>query len=261
MSTVFELEAVTVRRGTKAILEDASWTVQENERWVVLGRNGAGKTTILQVIGAQLHPTSGVAKILDEQIGKVDIFDLRPRIGFSSAAVAQRIPRNETVRDVVVTAAYAVTGRWNEEYDEFDLGRANDLLDLFAIEHLADRTYGTLSSGERKRVEVARALMTDPELLLLDEPSAGLDLGGREELLAALSEIARDPRSPAQVLVTHHVEEIPEGFTHLLLLKDARVFAAGPIDEVLTSANLSATFGLPIDVVKSGNRWTARGAQ
>jgi len=258
MTDVLDLQGVTIRRGTTTILDGLTWTVREGERWVVLGRNGAGKTTMLQVAAGRMHPTAGVATLLGAQLGKVDVFELRPRIGLSSAALADRIPAGETVRDVVLTAAYGVTGRWREAYEELDESRAADLLRAFGMEGFADRSFGTLSEGERKRVQIARALMSDPELLLLDEPAAGLDLGGREELVAALSELAHDRRSPVLVLVTHHVEEIPPGFTHLLLLRDGAAFAAGPVDEVLTDENLSGAFGLPLVVDRAGDRWTAR---
>lgn len=261
MSSVLDLKGVTVRRGTSTILDGVDWQVNEGERWIVLGPNGAGKTTLLQIVAARMHPTSGTADLLDERLGRVDVFELRPRIGLSSAALAEAIPGHETVRDVVLTAAYGVTGRWREEYEEFDEQRAKDLLAAFDVDHLADRYYGTLSEGERKRVQIARSLMTDPELLLLDEPAAGLDVGGREELVGALAELAGDPASPVLVLVTHHVEEIPPGFTHLLLLGKARVQAAGPIEEVLTAQNLSAAFGLPLVVAHGGGRWLARAAQ
>jgi iron complex transport system ATP-binding protein len=260
MTDVLDLQAVTIRRGTTTILDEVSWTVREGERWVVLGRNGAGKTTMLQVASGRMHPTGGTAELLGECLGDVDVFELRPRIGLSSAALADRIPSGETVRDVVLTAAYGVTGRWRESYEELDESRATDLLRAFGVEHLAERYFGTLSEGERKRVQIARSLMTDPELLLLDEPAAGLDLGGREELVAALSELAGDPRSPVLVLVTHHVEEIPPGFTHLLLLKDGRVHASGPVAEVLTDETLSGAFGLDLVVDHNGDRWSARAA-
>jgi len=258
MTSVLDFQDVTVRKGSKQILGPVTWSVDESDRWVVLGRNGAGKTTLLQVAFARQHPTTGVATVLGEQLGRVDVFELQPRIGLASAALAQRVPHDEPVRDVVLTAAYGVNGRWREEYDDVDVSRAEDLLALFGISHLAERTFGTLSEGERKRTQIARALMTDPELLLLDEPSAGLDLGGREELVAALGEIARDVRSPAQVLVTHHVEEIPSGFTHVMLLKDGAVSAAGPIEETLTSATVSEAFGLDLVVERTAGRWTAR---
>jgi len=258
MSAVLDLQGVTVRRGTTTILDAVDWQVNEGERWVVLGPNGAGKTTMLQILAARSHPTSGTAELLGERLGRVDVFELRPRIGFASAALADRIPGHETVRDVVLTAAYGVTGRWQESYEEFDEQRAKDLLAAFDVADLSDRYYGTLSEGERKRVQIARALMTDPELLLLDEPAAGLDLAGREELVGALSELAADPASPVLVLVTHHVEEIPPGFTHLLLMRHGGIQAAGPIHEVLTADNLSQAFGMPLMVAHGGGRWLAR---
>ncbi|WP_454043661.1 ABC transporter ATP-binding protein [Cellulosimicrobium sp. Marseille-Q8652] len=261
MSAVLDLQGVTVRRGTTTILDAVDWQVKEGERWVILGRNGAGKTTMLQIASARMHPTSGSAEVLGERLGRVDVFELRPRIGLASAALAERIPGDETVRDVVLTAAYGVTGRWRESYEDFDTERADDLLRAFGVDGLADRTFGTLSEGERKRTQIARALMTDPEILLLDEPAAGLDLGGREELVAALSELAGDPASPVLVLVTHHVEEIPPGFTHLMLLRDGQVHRAGPIGEVLTAENLSEAFGLPLVVAHGGGRWMARAAR
>jgi iron complex transport system ATP-binding protein len=260
MTDVLDLQAVTIRRGTTTILDRVTWTVREGERWVVLGRNGAGKTTMLQVASGRMHPTSGTAELLGERLGQVDVFELRPRIGLSSAALADRIPPGETVRDVVLTAAYGVTGRWRESYEQLDESRAADLLRAFGVQHLADRYFGTLSEGERKRVQIARSLMTDPELLLLDEPAAGLDLGGREELVAALSELAADRRSPVLVLVTHHVEEIPPGFTHVLLLRDGTVFAAGPTQEVLTAENLTGAFGVDLVVDQRDGRWSARAA-
>ncbi len=260
MTDVLDLQAVTIRRGTTPILDEVTWTVREGERWVVLGRNGAGKTTLLQVAAGRMHPTSGTADLLGSRLGRVDVFELRPRIGLSSASLADRIPAGERVRDVVLTAAYGMTGRWREEYESLDESRAADLLGAFGVAALSERTFGTLSEGERKRVQIARALMTDPELLLLDEPAAGLDLGGREELVAALAELAGDPRSPVLVLVTHHVEEIPPGFTHLLLLRQGRAFAAGPIDEVLTAQTLSGAFDVPLTVDRTAGRWSARAA-
>ena len=260
MSAVIEFADVTVRRGQALLLDAVNWTVREGERWVVLGPNGAGKTTLMAVASAQMHPTSGVAGILGEVLGAVDVFDLRPRIGLTSAVLAERIPRDEIVRDLVVSAAYGVVGRWREEYDDLDHAQAEALLSELGCNGFADRTFGTLSEGERKRVQIARALMTDPELLLLDEPAAGLDLGGREDLVATLSELALDPDSPATVLVSHHVEEIPPGFTHALLLRAGKVMAAGPIEHVLTDSVLSATFGMPLLVTHEDDRWQARRA-
>ena len=252
MDAVLELADVTVRRGQATLIEGIDWTVEEDERWVVLGPNGAGKTTLLQVASAQIHPTSGVAGILGEVLGTVDVFELRPRIGLTSAALAERIPREERVHDVVVSASYGVLGRWREHYDDLDHARAEELLTEVGAGRLTDRTFGTLSEGERKRVQIARALMTDPELLLLDEPAAGLDLGGREDLVSTLSVLAMDEMSPATVLVSHHVEEIPPGFTHAMLLREGKVVAAGPLEQVLTEEIVSTTFGMPHDAAARG---------
>ncbi|MDO8107518.1 ABC transporter ATP-binding protein [Isoptericola sp. b441] len=259
-SGVLELTDVTLRRGRTTILDQVSWRIAEGERWVVLGRNGAGKTTLLQIAAGRMHPTTGTADVLGERLGRVDVFELRQRVGVASAAVADRISASEKVLDVVLTAAYGMTAHWREAYEALDHERARALLAAFDVERFADRTYGTLSEGERKRVQIARALMADPELLLLDEPAAGLDLGGREELVAALAELAGHPASPVLVLVTHHVEEIPPGFTHLLLLRDGRVHAAGPVQDVLTGRHLSEAFGVDLVVDRHGDRWSARAA-
>jgi len=255
---VVRMAGVGVRRGDNDLLADLDWNVELDERWVVLGPNGAGKTTLLRLAAAELHPTTGEVDLLGERIGRVNIFDLRPRIGFTSAAIAQRVPGEELVRDVVVSAGYAVLGRWREEYDKLDTERAAELLDAMGIGHLGERTYGTLSEGERKRTLIARSLMTDPEMLLLDEPAAGLDLGGREDLVARLSSLALDPEAPALVLVTHHVEEIPPGFTHALLLRDGRAVVSGLVDDVVTSENLSKTFDQDLVLQRSGDRFFAR---
>ncbi|GMA19804.1 ABC transporter ATP-binding protein [Arsenicicoccus piscis] len=258
MSDVLEFAGVTVVRGHNTLLDEVDWEIEEGQRWVVLGPNGAGKSTLLNIASARMHPTRGVAGILGDVLGAVDVFELRPRIGFASAAIAERIPGDELVRDVVLTASYGRIGRWREDYDSFDAGRADELLAALGVDHLADRRFGTLSEGERKRVQIARALMTDPELLLLDEPAAGLDLGGREDLVARLADLAADLAAPALVLVTHHVEEIPPGFTDVLLLRDGKVVAAGPIELTLTAKNLSATFGLPLELEQHGERYSAR---
>ncbi|HKJ12943.1 MAG TPA: ABC transporter ATP-binding protein [Ornithinimicrobium sp.] len=261
MSDVVEFAGVGVIRSGNALLHDITWSVEEGERWVVIGPNGAGKTTLLQVAAARMHPTHGVAGVLGEVLGAVDVFELRPRIGVSSAAIAERLPANERVLDVVLTASWSVVGRFAEEYDAVDERRAHDLLAALGVARLADRQYGTLSEGERKRVQIARALMTDPELMLLDEPAAGLDLRGREDLVARLQLLAEDVDAPALVLITHHVEEIPPGFTDVLMLRDGQVVAAGPIESTLTAENLSRTFGLPLEVDRHGDRWAARAAQ
>ncbi len=247
---------VVVRRGNSLLLDHVDWQVELDERWVVLGPNGAGKTTLLNLAGGRMHPTSGTVRVLDEQLGKVDVSELRPRVGLTSASLA--IPPDERVLDVVVTAAWAVVGRWREEYDALDEDRAMELLDRFGVAALAKRRFGTLSEGERKRVQIARAMMTDPELLLLDEPAAGLDVGGRESLVRLLSELAADPDSPTLALVSHHVEEIPPGFTHGLLLSDGAVVSSGLLDDVLTSENLTKAFDIRLNVEKRDGRYAVR---
>ena len=256
--SVLNFSQVTLRRGQKEILHPLNWQVEAGERWVILGPNGAGKTTLIQIAATLMHPTSGQVEILDETLGKVDIFELRPRIGLASAALSDRIPPEERAVDVVMTAAYAVTGRWRELYDLWDESRALALLDQFGVGDRRDQLFYTMSEGERKRVQIARALMPDPELLILDEPAAGLDLGAREDLVRRLSALALDPTSPTSVLVTHHVEEIPFGTTHALLIREGNVVAAGPIMNTLSPDSLSATFNIPISLAYDGQRWFAR---
>ncbi|RBY82167.1 ABC transporter ATP-binding protein [Geodermatophilus sp. TF02-6] len=254
------MRGVDVVRGETFLLRGIDWTVEADQRWVVLGPNGAGKTTLLQLAAAHMHPTRGTVALLGETLGAVDVFELRPRIGLTSAALAQRIQAAERTGDVVLSAGYAIVGRGRERYDVDDLTRAAWLLQQWGVAPMAHRPFGTLSEGERKRVQIARALMTDPELLLLDEPGAGLDLGGREDLVTRLADLARLFSAPAQVLVTHHVEEIPPGYTHALLLRGGQVVAHGPVDGVLTPDALSQTFGLALQVQRADGRWTARRA-
>ncbi len=257
---VIAIDDATVTRGTTEMLRGVSWRVELDERWVVLGPNGAGKTTLLNLAAARLFPTRGTVRVLGETLGHVDVNELRTRIGLTTVALHDRIPADEVVLDVVRTAAWGVVGRFREEYHPLDTDRARALLDQFGVGALVGRRYGTLSEGERKRVQIARALMTDPELLLLDEPAAGLDLGGREDLVRRLAALADDPQSPALVLVTHHVEEIPPSFDRALLLRRGAVVAQGPIHTVLTSENLSATFDVPLQVDYADGRFTARAA-
>ena len=255
---VLEFADVTVCRGDRRILDTVTWTVRGDERWVVIGPNGAGKSTLLQIAAGRLFPTSGTVRVLGETLGAVDVTELRQVIGWASASHGDDFPRGESVRNVVLTGAWAVTGRWRERYDRLDEERADGLLRRWGLADLAQRTFATLSEGERKRTLIARALMSNPELLLLDEPGAALDLGGREDLVTRLADLARDRRAPAQVLVTHHVEEIPAGFTHALLLGRGRVHLAGPIETTVTSRSLSDLFESPITVHRVGERLTAQ---
>ncbi|HEU5109508.1 MAG TPA: ABC transporter ATP-binding protein [Micromonosporaceae bacterium] len=251
-----------VVRGGNHLLRDVNWRVEPDERWVVLGPNGAGKTTLLGLAAGRLYPTTGTVDVLGERLGRTDVNELRTRVGLSTAGLADRLPGEERALDVVLTAAWSVVGRFRERYDSVDENRAYALLEQFGVAGLAQRRYGTLSEGERKRVQIARALMTDPELLLLDEPAAGLDLGGREDLVGRLGELAQDPDAPTLVLVTHHVEEIPPGFTSALLLREGAVVAQGPLPETVTAEHLSKTFGLPLTVDRAvdraGDRYAAR---
>ncbi len=255
---LIDFAKVTLQRGGRTLVGPVTWSVELDERWVVIGPNGAGKTSLLRIAAAMEHPSSGTAYVLGERLGRVDMAELRARVGLSSSALSQRVPDDEVVRDLVVSAGYAVLGRWRERYDEMDYNQALDMLESVGAEHLAERVYGTLSEGERKRVLLARSLMTAPELLLRDEPAAGLDLGGREELVARLGDLAADPDSPAMVLVTHHVEEIPPGFSHCLILSEGNVLDSGLLTDVLTAENLSKAFGQSIALDVTDGRYFAR---
>jgi iron complex transport system ATP-binding protein len=232
--------------------------VLEGERWVILGPNGAGKTTLLQICSSLIHPTTGEINILGEKLGKVDVFELRTRIGLTSSALVEQFPPDELVMDVVLTAAYAMLGRWQEKYDLWDESRAMALLTALGVRELGERLFGSLSEGEKKRVQIARALMADPELLLLDEPASSLDLGGREDLLRRIESLSKDPLAPATVIVTHHIEEIPVGTTHALLLREGAVVAQGEVASVITDQNLTQAYGLAITVQTEGGRFFAR---
>ncbi|MDT3443064.1 MULTISPECIES: ABC transporter ATP-binding protein [unclassified Pseudofrankia] len=256
--TIVCLEAVTVRRDGAALLSEVNWSVSAGQRWVVLGPNGAGKTTLLLVAAGRLFPTGGAVDLFGSRLGTVDMRELRYRVGLVSPALTETPPADERVLDAVLTAAWSVLGRGHEHYDDIDVTRAAELLRQFGCGALLGRRYGTLSEGERKRVAIARALMTDPELLLLDEPASGLDLGAREALLRRLTRFAADPTAPAMVLVSHHVEEIPAGVTHALLLRDGRIVAAGPVEETLTAGPLSECFGIPLEITAAAGRYAAR---
>ncbi|MGV0435010.1 ABC transporter ATP-binding protein [Corynebacterium ureicelerivorans] len=248
-------------RGGRTLVGPVTWQVELDERWVVIGPNGAGKTTLIRMASAQEFPSAGTVFILGERVGATDMRDLRAAIGVTSSAVAQRVPDDEKVGDLVVSAGYAILGRWREDYDEMDYEQALEVLEQVGAIHLMDRRWGTLSDGEKKRVLVARAVMTNPELLILDEPAAGMDLGGREDLLSYLADLAMDPDAPAIVMITHHLEEIPAGFTHAMLLDEGEVVAQGLIDDVLTSENVSRAYHQPIEVTVDEGRYFARRAR
>ncbi len=251
------LEGVSLVRDGRDILRGIDWSVRGDERWVVLGPNGCGKTTLIRLASLYLHPSRGRLWVLGHELGRTDVRTLRTRVGVASQSFADLLRADLLVADVVMTAKNGALEPWWHSYDDADRERARSLLDRVGIAALAERTFGTLSSGERQRVQLARTLMGDPSLLLLDEPTAGLDLGGREDLVTRLGVLAMDPTTPPTVLVTHHVEEIPQGFTHLLLVKAGQVLAAGPLDEHLTAANLTNLFELPLALSCEDGRWRA----
>jgi len=254
---VLNLQNVSVVRDGKTILGPVDWQVNENERWVILGPNGAGKSTLFALCSTQIHPTIGSVEILGSKLGAVDVFEVRPRIGFMGSTLLSLFPEDEKVIDIVLTAAYAMLGRWNESYELWDESRAQGLLTTLGVRELAQRNFNTLSEGEKKRVLISRSLMSDPEILLLDEPASGLDLGGREDLLTRFDLLATDPHSPVTLIITHHIEEIPAGSTHALLLKNGRIVGSGAIASVITSENLSLAYDMPISVVMTNNRYSA----
>jgi iron complex transport system ATP-binding protein len=258
MGAILQLSDISVRRGDRVILGPLNWQVLDGQRWVILGPNGAGKTTLLQICSSLIHPTTGEIHILGEKLGRVDVFELRTRIGLTSSALVEQISPDELVMDVVLTAAYAMLGRWQEKYDLWDESRAMALLTALGVRELGERLFGSLSEGEKKRVQIARALMADPELLLLDEPASSLDLGGREDLLRRIESLSKDPLAPATVIVTHHIEEIPVGTTHALLLRDGVAVAQGEVASVITDQNLTQAYGLAITVQTEGGRFFAR---
>jgi iron complex transport system ATP-binding protein len=257
-ATPLRLSAVSVTRDGRTILGPVDWCIDSGERWVVLGPNGSGKSTMVRIAALHLHPTSGEVEVLGERLGRTDVRTLRRRIGYASASLGTMLRPDLSARDVVMTAKYAALEPWWNTYDDTDRAAAVACLARLGVDRFADRAWGSLSSGEQQRVLVARTLMGSIGLVVLDEPNAGLDVGGRENLLAGLDTLARDPATPAMVLVTHHVEEIPPAFTHALLLRDGRVAVAGPIEQTLTADALSTTFGLALDLERRpGGRYAA----
>jgi iron complex transport system ATP-binding protein len=260
MTTVASwLEGVTLARDGVALLDGIDWRVLTGQHWVVLGPNGSGKTTLCQVASMDLHPSRGRVDVLGETLGRTDVRALRARIGITSTAIAAQVKPRLLARDVVMTARFGAFDPCWHRYEAADETRALVQLDRLGCRAMAGRTFGTLSSGERQRVLLARTLMADPELLILDEPTAGLDLAGREALVASLTALAADPAAPPAVLVTHHVDEIPPGFTHALLLAHGAIVAAGPLDDTLTAAALSRCFDMPLELERRDGRWSARG--
>jgi iron complex transport system ATP-binding protein len=260
VSAVVRFARASLDRAGRTVLHDLDWEVEAGQRWVVLGPNGSGKTSALLLAGAYDHPSRGTVEVLGHRLGRVDVRSLRLRIGFVSASIAKLLRSDITAADVVMTGRYAALEPWWHEYTDEDRQRAQSLLDAAGFGYVASRRFGVLSEGERKQVQLARALMAAPELVLLDEPNSGLDLGGRERLLVRLAALAQDRSTPPLVLVTHHVEEIPLAFTHALLLRDGHVVAQGPLRETVTSATLSACFGLPLRLAEEEGRFSCRAA-
>lgn len=245
-SCPLELEHIVLIRSGRRILDDVTLRVHPDEHWLILGANGSGKTTLLRVASMYEHPSSGTVRVLGEELGKTDVRRLRRRVGYASAALMAQFRGELTAAEIVMTARYAALEPWWHHYDDADHARAQDCLDRMGVGGFTERSLATLSSGEQQRVFLARTLMNDPGVVLLDEPSARLDLGGREQLVAALADLAAVPDGPPLVLVTHHVDEVPDGITHAMLLRDGVAVATGPIDEALTAETLSDCFGLEL---------------
>jgi iron complex transport system ATP-binding protein len=255
--TAVELRQASVRIDGRTVLGPVDLRVARGERWVLLGPNGGGKTTLLALAGARRQPSSGRVEVLGAALGRADVRAIHPRISHTSHVLAERMPLGLTARTVVLTGKRAALSPWFQEFDGEDERRAVTLLDRVGCAHLAARRFDTCSQGERQRVLLARALYPDPELLILDEPASGLDLPARETLIAALDSVAAEPSVPTSILATHHLEEIPPSSTHAALLRDGLLVASGAIEEVLTPGSLVECFGIAMDVGRRGARWWA----
>lgn len=251
---VIELKNASLYRGDRSLLSDLNWTVNKGEHWVVLGRNGAGKTLLLKIIAGYLWPSEGRVQILEERLGAVDLRDLRRSIGWVSSALAEKIPGGDNVLEVVLSGVYATFGLYEEPSGE-TVGRAEAMMDDMGLTRLAESKFAVLSAGEKQRVLLARARLADPSLLILDEPCAGLDLAAREKFLALVQTMAETGRGPTMIMVTHRVVEIMPGFTHCLMLKQGRILATGPVNEVMTDENLSLTMEIPVQLSRRNGRW------
>jgi iron complex transport system ATP-binding protein len=260
-SEVIGLKGVSVIRAGNRLLDGIDWQVRNGERWVLLGPNGSGKTTLVSVAATYLWPSRGQVSVLGQTVGTVDVRELRKRIGIVSASLETRIPLQLRTLDIVVAGATGATAPWWNRPTQAAEERAAERLELVGCGALRDRRFELLSSGERQRVQIARALMLDPALLLLDEPAAGLDLGAREQLAVILARLNDDPDLAATVVVTHHVEEIAPGTTHALVLRAGRVLAAGPVAETVTGPVLSEAFGLALRVERVGQRFVAQATE
>ena len=259
MTYVLNLSHVSLRRGDTQILSDVSWSTRPRQHWVIVGPNGAGKTTLARVVSGRVSPNLGEVSVSDTDLANADPAEVATRIGLASAAVAVKIVPTQSVLDTVRSAAWGLAVAHDEEYEEVDDQRARALMEIFGVAHLVQREFSTLSEGEAQRVLLARALMTDPEVLVLDEPTSGLDLGARELLIAALSEIMKGSKSPQIVLVTHQIEEIPDGVTHCAIMSQGQITHQGPIEDMLTGVNLSQVYGMPLLAGRTDGRWWARG--
>ena len=252
--SVLKFNSVSLVREQNQILSDVTFEMNFKDHLVIFGPNGAGKSSLVEIAAGFQFPTRGEVEILDQTMGRVDLSQLRLSIGYAGPRLSMMMEPAEKVIDAVLSAAWGVVGRWQETYSEYDMLRANQVIDLMGMKDFKDRTFGFLSAGEKKKVEIARALMNDPELLILDEPAASLDLPAREDLILQLNKLINSGLSPAILMVTHHLEEVPSGFNRALLLHKGRVFSQGAVDETLSAENLSSLYQMQIKVWQADGR-------